>query len=76
MTEVAYDRMTGVDIEGAFFMLQHAARDVENGGSVVDIGSGSTKRPVTGFGLYASSKLAASYLVGVLPRRSDSVAYR
>src|ERR1039457_2392917 len=46
--------------------MQQAARMVSGGGSIVYIGSGSTLRPVTGFGLYASSKLPASYLVGVL----------
>ena len=66
VTEAAYDRMTGVNTKGAFFTLQHAARAVTDGGSIIFIGSGSTKRPVAGFGLYASSKLAASYLVGLL----------
>jgi len=32
----------------------------------VHIGSGSSLRPVPSFGLYASSKLTANYLVGVL----------
>jgi 3-oxoacyl-[acyl-carrier protein] reductase len=52
--------------KGAFFTLQHAARTVNSGGSIVYIGSGSTLRPVAGFGLYASSKFPAGYLVGVL----------
>jgi hypothetical protein len=39
---------------------------VNNGGSIVYIGSSSTLRPVPGFGLYTSSKLPASFLVGVL----------
>ncbi|WP_198413473.1 MULTISPECIES: SDR family oxidoreductase [Cryobacterium] len=66
VTEADYDRMFGVNAKGAFFTLQHAARTVNRGGSIVLIGSGSTSRPVAGFGLYASSKLVGNYLVGVL----------
>lgn len=66
VTEADYDRMFGINAQGAFFTLQHAARTVNRGGSIVLIGSGSTSRPVAGFGLYASSKLVGNYLVGVL----------
>lgn len=66
VTEADYDRMFGVNAKGAFFTLQHAARNVNRGGSIVLIGSGSTSRPVAGFGLYASSKLVGNYLVGVI----------
>jgi 3-oxoacyl-[acyl-carrier protein] reductase len=66
VTEADYDRMFGVNAKGAFFTLQQAARTVNKGGSIIYIGSGSTLRPVAGFGLYSSSKLSASYLVGVL----------
>jgi 3-oxoacyl-[acyl-carrier protein] reductase len=66
VTEADYDRMYNVNAKGAFFTLQQAARAVNSGGSIVYIGSSSTLRPVAGFGLYASSKLPANYLVGVL----------
>jgi 3-oxoacyl-[acyl-carrier protein] reductase len=66
VTETDYDRLCNVNAKGAFFTMQQAARMVSGGGSIVYIGSGSTLRPVAGFGLYASSKLPASYLVGVL----------
>ena len=66
VTEADYDRMFGVNAKGAFFTLQHAARTVNRGGSIVLIGSGTTTRPVAGFGLYASSKLVGNHLVGVL----------
>jgi 3-oxoacyl-[acyl-carrier protein] reductase len=66
VTEADYDRMFGVNAKGAFFTLQHAARSVNDGGTILSIGSGSTLRPVAGFGLYASSKVVASYLTGVL----------
>jgi nucleoside-diphosphate-sugar epimerase len=61
VTETDYDRLFNVNAKGAFFTMQQAARMVSGGGSIVYIGSGSTLRPVTGFGLYASSKLPASY---------------
>jgi len=66
VTEADYDRMFNVNAKGAFFTLQQAARMVNSGGSIVYIGSSSTLRPQTGFGLYTSSKLPASFLVGVL----------
>ncbi|NUR57183.1 MAG: SDR family oxidoreductase [Catenulispora sp.] len=66
VTEAEYDRIYNVNTKGAFFTLQQAARHVDNGGTILYIGSGSTLRPVAGFGLYGSSKLPAGYLVGVL----------
>ena len=66
VTEAEYDRMFNVNAKGAFFTLQQAARMVNSGGSIVYIGSSSTLRPTAGFGLYTSSKLPASFLVGVL----------
>jgi 3-oxoacyl-[acyl-carrier protein] reductase len=66
VTETDYDRLFNVNAKGAFFTTQQAARMVSGGGSIVYIGSGSTLRPVAGFALYASSKLQASFLVGVL----------
>lgn len=66
VTEADFDRMYAVNAKGAFFTLQRAARVVESGGSIIYIGSSSTLRPVSGFGLYASSKLPATYLVGTL----------
>jgi 3-oxoacyl-[acyl-carrier protein] reductase len=69
VTETDHDRMFNVNAKGAFFTVQQAARLV-NGGSIMYIGSGSTLRPVAGFGLYASSKLPASNLVGVLAKET------
>jgi 3-oxoacyl-[acyl-carrier protein] reductase len=66
VTESDYDRMFGVNAKGAFFTLQNAARTLNDGGSILYIGSSSTFQPNPGFGLYGSSKLAAGYLVGVL----------
>jgi 3-oxoacyl-[acyl-carrier protein] reductase len=66
VTEAEYDRMFSVNAKGAFFTLQKAARMVSNGGSIVYIGSSSTLRPQPGFGLYTSSKLPTTVLVGIL----------
>lgn len=66
VTEADYDRMFGVNAKGAFFTLQQAARTVNRGGTIVYIGSAAARRPIAGFGLYASSKLVGSYLAGVL----------
>jgi 3-oxoacyl-[acyl-carrier protein] reductase len=66
VTEAEYDRMFDVNAKGAFFTLQKAGRMVDSGGSIIYIGSSSTLRPLAGLGLYSSSKLPASFLVGVL----------
>ncbi|MET7458201.1 SDR family oxidoreductase [Streptomyces sp. NPDC005574] len=66
VTEAEYDRMFNVNAKGAFFTLQKAGGMVDSGGSIVYIGSSSTLRPTAGFGLYTSSKLPGSFLVGVL----------
>ena len=66
VTEGGYDRMFGVNAKGAFFTLRQAAHDLEDGGSIVSIGSSSTLTPAAGFGLYSASKLPASFLVRVL----------
>lgn len=66
VTEAEYDRMFSVNAKGAFFTLQKAARMVSNGGSIVYIGSSSTLWPQPGFGLYTSSKLPTTVLVGIL----------
>lgn len=66
VTEAEYDRMFNVNAKGAFFTLQKAGRMVDSGGSIVYIGSSSTLRPQPGFGLYTSSKLPPSFLVGIL----------
>lgn len=65
--EADYDRIQNVNAKGAFFTLQQAARAVNDGGSIVYIGSRSTLRPpAAGFGLYTTSKLGGNYLIGVL----------
>lgn len=66
VTEKDYDRMFGVNAKGAFFTLQHGARTVNNGGTILYISSSSTLQPHAGFGLYSSSKLPGAFLVGVL----------
>jgi len=66
VTEAAFDRIFGVNAKGTFFTLQQAARAINKGGTILNIGSGSALRPMVGLGLYASSKLVGSYLTGVL----------
>ncbi len=66
VSEADYDRMFAVNAKGAFFTLQQAARSVNDGGSIVYIGSSSTLLPAAGFGLYSSSKLVPAFVVRVL----------
>lgn len=66
VSEADYDRMFGVNAKGAFLTLQHGARKIRDGGTILFVGSSTTLRPVAGFGLYGASKLSGAYLVGVL----------
>ncbi|RCK71201.1 SDR family NAD(P)-dependent oxidoreductase [Desertihabitans brevis] len=66
ITEADYDRIVNVNAKGAFFTLQKAAQKVDDGGSIIYIGSSSTLRPTPGFALYSASKLPANFLVSVL----------
>jgi len=65
-TEEQFDRLFAINTKGAFFTLQKAARHVADNGRIISVGSSTTVLPASGVGLYGASKMAASYVVGVL----------
>jgi NAD(P)-dependent dehydrogenase (short-subunit alcohol dehydrogenase family) len=70
VTEKDYDPMYGVNAKGAFFTLQHGARTVNDGGTILYISSSSTIQPHAGFGLYGSRKLPGPTSSESSPKRS------
>lgn len=65
-TEEQYDQVFAVNARGVFFLLQEAAKQIADGGSIVNISSGLTSRPFPGTAIYAASKAASELFVRVL----------
>jgi 3-oxoacyl-[acyl-carrier protein] reductase len=56
VTEELYDRLYGINVKGAFFTMQQAAKSVAVNGRIIYIGSTTADLPLPGIGLYGSSK--------------------
>ncbi len=56
--EVAYDAMFATNTKGLFFLTQAVARQMNDGGRIVNISSGITRANVAGGSTYAGSKAA------------------
>jgi len=66
VTEEQYDRLYSINVKGAFFTMQQAAKSVADNGRIIYVGSTTADLPLPGIGLYGSSKTAPRYLVRVL----------
>jgi 3-oxoacyl-[acyl-carrier protein] reductase len=66
VTEADFDRVFGLNTRGAFFVLQEAARRVNDGGRIVSISTGGTTAAFPAAGLYAGSKAATERFVAAL----------
>lgn len=66
--EVDFDRLFGVNTKGAIFTMQRGARDIEDGGRIIFVGSSTTAFPMPGHALYGSSKMAPRFFVEVLAK--------
>ncbi len=58
VTEADFDRINSVNYKGTYFVLQQAAKQVRNGGRIIQISSMSSLYPAAGLGIYAPSKAA------------------
>ena len=56
VTEAEFDRVFAVNAKGTLMVLRSAARELNDGGAIVHIGSSSTMFPVSGAAIYAASK--------------------
>jgi 3-oxoacyl-[acyl-carrier protein] reductase len=55
-SEEDFDRVFGVNAKGTFLVIRAALPRMADGGRIINISSGASRRPGTTFGLYAMSK--------------------
>jgi 3-oxoacyl-[acyl-carrier protein] reductase len=60
-TEEEFDRMFAVNAKGQFFAIQEAAKQMADGGRIVNISTGGTKLFFPGSSIYGGSKSALEY---------------
>lgn len=63
-----YDRLFALNARGTFMMCREAAREIADGGRIVNISSGITVANSEGMALYAGSKAALEAFAKVLAR--------
>ena len=66
VTEADFDRINSVNYKGTYFVLQQAAKQVRNGGRIIQISSTSSVYPAAGLGIYAPSKAAGRVVTEIL----------
>jgi NAD(P)-dependent dehydrogenase (short-subunit alcohol dehydrogenase family) len=67
-TEADFDRFSDVHFKGVFFLTQKAVLIMNDGGSIVNLSSGSTRFNVPGYAVYASMKGAVEVLTRYLAK--------
>lgn len=67
-TEEQFDRVFGINVKGAYFTLQQAAREIADNGRIIYISSSTTTSPVPGMAVYGGSKTTPKYLVEILAK--------
>ncbi|HKC68712.1 MAG TPA: SDR family oxidoreductase [Bacteroidia bacterium] len=66
VTEADFDRINSVNHKGTYFVLQQAAKQVRDGGRIIQISSTSSLYPAAGLGIYAPSKAAGRVITEIL----------
>lgn len=66
VTEADFDRINTVNHKGTYFVLQQAAKQVRNGGRIIQISSTSSLYPSAGLGIYAPSKASGKVITEIL----------
>lgn len=66
VTEADFDRINAVNHKGTYFVLQQAAKQVRNGGRIIQISSTSSLYPSAGLGIYAPSKASGKVVIEIL----------
>jgi NAD(P)-dependent dehydrogenase (short-subunit alcohol dehydrogenase family) len=62
LTAEDFDKLFATDVRGAFLLCTSAAREMKNGGAIINITSVHEHIPRPGFALYASAKAALGML--------------
>lgn len=66
VTEADFDRINAVNHKGTYFVLQQAAKQVRDGGRIIQISSTSSLYPAAGLGIYAPSKASGKIVTEIL----------
>jgi len=64
-TEAEYDQMFAINTKGQFFAIQEAAKQMADGGRIVNISTGATQVVFPGNSAYGGSKSALEYFTKV-----------
>jgi len=68
VSEEEFDRVFGVNVKGLFFCCQQAARRLEAGGKIINIGTSVTRVMLPNYGTYAMGKGSVEQLTRVLAK--------
>jgi 3-oxoacyl-[acyl-carrier protein] reductase len=66
--EEEFDRLFAVNVKGAFFCCQEAARRMAEGGRIVNLSSSTTALMLPGYGAYVASKGAVEQFSHILAK--------
>lgn len=72
LDDESLNRLIDVNVRGAFNVLSESARQVADGGSIVQFSTGGTKMPVFGGGAYAGTKAAGEHMALALAKEVGS----
>jgi 3-oxoacyl-[acyl-carrier protein] reductase len=67
-SEETFDRIFAVNVKGAFFACQEAARRLADGGRIINLSSSTTGLALPGYGVYDASKGAVEQITRILAR--------
>jgi 3-oxoacyl-[acyl-carrier protein] reductase len=68
LTDEDFDKVFSVNARGAMYMLQAAAKHINDGGRIVQFSTGGTKMPLPASGIYAASKAAGEQFAFALAK--------
>ncbi len=71
-TEEDFDRVFGVNVKGAFFAMQEAAKCMADGGRIVNISTGGTRLAFPGVSAYGGTKGAIEVFTKVVAKELGS----
>lgn len=72
MDEASYDDLMDLNLKSVFFACQEAARNMADGGRIINITSTVTRMLLPSYGAYAASKAAVDQLTRVLAKELGS----
>ncbi len=68
LTDDDFDKVFSVNAKGAMYVLQAAAKRINDGGRIVQFSTGGTKMPIPTSGIYAASKAAGEQFAFALAK--------